>query len=70
MKQILTNGIIQYRNAFIDMQTGELYTYGEDSVTAPKKIAEDLYYYDCVEKRPNYDGYYESEWVYSEEETA
>ena len=41
MKQILTNGIIQYRNAFIDMQTGELYTYGEDSVTAPKKIAED-----------------------------
>lgn len=66
MKQTLSNGIIQYRKAWIDMHTGDLYAYGEDNITAHKNIINDLYYYDCVEKRPTQDGYYESHWIYQE----
>jgi hypothetical protein len=70
MKQTLSDGTIQYRKAWIDMYTGKLYTFGKDSITAPNRIIEDLYYYDCVEKRPNQDGYYESHWVHYVEEAA
>ena len=62
MKQTLSDGTIQYRKAWIDMYTGKLYTYGKDTITASKKIIDDIWYYDCVEKRLDQDGYYESHW--------
>lgn len=63
MKQTLSDGRIQYRKAYINMHTGHLFAYGDD-VTLPNR-SDDIWYYDCVEKRPNKDGYYESEWVYN-----
>ena len=62
MKQTLPNGVIQYRKAFIDMDTGWLYAYGVDEVTGPSRVMEDIAYFDCVEKRPDQDGYFESHW--------
>jgi hypothetical protein len=67
-KQLLKDGRIQYHNAYINMHTGNLFAYGDD-VTLPNR-SDDIWYYDCVEKRPNCDGYYESHWVYNKDEIA
>jgi|11_taG_2_1085331.scaffolds.fasta_scaffold81250_2 hypothetical protein len=70
-KQILKDGRIQYRDAWIEGDTGRMYAYGTPGgFTAPSRTVEVLLYYDCVEKRPDLDGYYESHWVYNVEETA
>tara|TARA_R110001606_G_scaffold392340_1_gene561189 strand:- start:148 stop:360 length:213 start_codon:yes stop_codon:yes gene_type:complete len=70
MKQTLSDGTIQYRKAWIDMHTEKMYAYGEDTVNISSRVKGDIWYYDCVEKRPNKDGYYESHWVHNVEETA
>lgn len=67
MKQTLPNGVIQYRKAFIDMDTGHLYAYGVDKITGPSRVMEDIYYFDCVESRPDQDGYFEAQWSNSSE---
>lgn len=69
MKQTLSDGTIQYRKAYINMLSGGLVAYGDD-VTLPKVGRGDIWYYDCVEKRPNLDGYYDSPWDNNVEETA
>ena len=63
MKQTLPNGVIQYRKAWINMHTEKMYAYGESTVNIPNRIKDDIWYYDCVEKRPDVNGYYESHWI-------
>jgi hypothetical protein len=70
-KQLLKDGRIQYQDAWINGTTGRMYKYGTPGgFTAPSRIVEVLMWFECVEKRPDLDGYYESQWVYNKEETA
>ena len=68
-KQILKDGRIQYRNALVDTK-GMMHRYGTTGGFTADIPVGDLCHYECVEKRPDVDGYYESEWVYKVEETA
>ena len=67
MKQTLKDGTIQYKKAWINMHTEKMYAYGKDTVDIPSRMSDDIWYWDCVEKRPNADGYYESHWVINQQ---